>query len=116
MTTVATAGAIIFAPSSAHAGDAELRLKQVITSFDGTPIIVTFMPAEGLQQGEQAPTILMPPGWSSGGDSKPDQKTVQQLGHIGVGPLRAAGYNVATWDPRGFGGVGWRGQRELARL
>ena len=40
-----------------------------VTSFDGTDIVLSFFPAEGLQPGQKAPTILIGPGWSSGRDT-----------------------------------------------
>ncbi len=47
------------------------------------------------------PTILMGPGWSLPGDTD-----ISGQGILGGDPLKdllAAGYNVLTWDPRGFG-------------
>lgn len=113
LATTVTAGALpaIAAAQTPAASDsagntANHRIGQVITSFDGTPIIVNFMPAADLAPEQRAPTILMGPGWAAPGYTKPDEKTSKMLGYIGVGPLRDAGYNVVTWDPRGFGGSG----------
>ncbi len=68
-----------------------------ITSFDGTKIVYSFFPADGLAPGGRAPTVMVGPGYSSGraGSSDPE-----------VSALLAAGYNVLTWDPRGFGDSG----------
>jgi ABC-2 type transport system ATP-binding protein len=77
-----------------------------VTSFDGTRIVVNFFRAEGLQPGRRAPTVLVGPGWSSPGDTDPNSESSDQVGLIGLGPLRRAGYNVLTWDPRGFGQSG----------
>jgi ABC-2 type transport system ATP-binding protein len=77
-----------------------------ITSFDGTKIVYHWFPAEGLEPGQTAPTVLSGPGWSQAGDSNPDSATDNLFGGIGNGPLRKAGYNVLTWDPRGFGASG----------
>src|SRR3954469_6495276 len=74
-----------------------------VTSFDGTQIAVHFFPAAGLGAGARAPTVLFGPGWGSGGG--PGDESAPDTGRaiVGVGPLRHAGYNVVTWDPRGFG-------------
>ena len=72
-----------------------------ITSFDGTIIRAHWFPLPSLASGEVAPTVLMGPGWGSGGDTNPD--VVGILGQVNIATLRAAGYNVLTWDPRGFG-------------
>jgi ABC-2 type transport system ATP-binding protein len=77
-----------------------------VTSFDGTRIVLSFFPAEGLQAGERAPTILIGPGWSSGRDTNQDGASSDTTGTTGVGVFRRAGYNVLTWDPRGFGQSG----------
>jgi ABC-2 type transport system ATP-binding protein len=74
-----------------------------VTSFDGTRIHVNFFPASGLRAGHRAPTVMMGPGWGSAGDTNPNDATVPSLGTVGVGTLRNAGFNVLTWDPRGFG-------------
>src|SRR4029453_13251992 len=39
-----------------------------------------------------------------------NSQTLDSFGTIGLGPLRAAGYNVLTWDPRGFGQSGGPGE------
>jgi ABC-2 type transport system ATP-binding protein len=75
----------------------------VVTSFDGTRITTHFYPADGLAPGRRAPTVLQGPGWSSPGSTDPDAATSTGAGVVGLGPLRRAGYNVVTWDPRGFG-------------
>jgi ABC-2 type transport system ATP-binding protein len=77
----------------------------VMPSFDGTPIVGHFLPAAGLKPGERAPVVLKGPGWGSAGESDENAGS-DPAGTIGVGPLRAGGYNVITWDPRGFGGSG----------
>ena len=87
---------LVVAPS-ASARDA------VVTSFDGTRITTHFFPADGLTPGQRAPTVLQGPGWSSPGSTNPDAETSTGGGTVGLGPLRRAGYNVVTWDPRGFG-------------
>jgi ABC-2 type transport system ATP-binding protein len=77
-----------------------------VTSFDGTPIAVSFFPAEGLAAGQRAPTVLKGHGWGLNRDMNENSSTIEQFGQIGVGPLRHAGYNVLTWDARGFGQSG----------
>jgi ABC-2 type transport system ATP-binding protein len=77
-----------------------------VSSFDGTQIHVNFFPAAGLRAGHRAPTVMMGPGWGSAGDTNPNDATVPGLGTVGVGTLRHAGFNVLTWDPRGFGASG----------
>jgi ABC-2 type transport system ATP-binding protein len=77
-----------------------------VISFDGTPINVHFMPAAGLQAGQQAPTILDGPGLGEPGatnlNGTPlDGILTDNLGAVGVATLLDAGYNVVTWDPRG---------------
>lgn len=74
-----------------------------VTSFDGTQIHVNFFPADNPMAGDRSPTVLEGPGWGQPGDSNPESATDATVGAIGIGPLRAAGYNVLTWDPRGFG-------------
>lgn len=65
-----------------------------VTSFDGAKIVYSFFPAPGLQAGGRAPTVMVGPGYSSGRASASDST---------VAALLKAGYNVLTWDPRGFG-------------
>jgi ABC-2 type transport system ATP-binding protein len=77
-----------------------------LTSFDGTQIYVHFMPATGLQAGDVAPTIFEGPGLGMPGSTSLngtplDGILTDNLGGVQVGTLRAAGYNVVTWDPRG---------------
>src|SRR3954447_4911160 len=77
-----------------------------VTSFDGTQIAVHFFPAAGLAAGAKAPTVMFGPGWGSGGETNDESATDTGTGIVGVGLLRHAGYNVVTWDPRGFGSSG----------
>jgi ABC-2 type transport system ATP-binding protein len=93
---VAAALATLAVPASANARD------DVVTSFDGTKIVVSFFPAPNLKQGQQAPTILIGPGWAQPRDSA-DGGGSTLFGYLGPKEFLAAGYNVLTWDPRGFG-------------
>jgi ABC-2 type transport system ATP-binding protein len=76
----------------------------VVTSFDGTPIRAHWFPHPDATEAEPAPTVLMGPGWGLAGDTAVD--SIGVLGGIDIGSLRDAGYNVLTWDPRGFGQSG----------
>ena len=96
---VVALAALVAAPGASARDDA-------VTSFDGTRIVLSFFPAEGLQAGERAPTILIGPGWSSGRDTNQDSASSAMTGTTGTGVFRRAGYNVLTWDPRGFGQSG----------
>lgn len=74
-----------------------------VTSFDGTVIRAHWFPV-GLADGRPAPTVLMGPGWSLPGDTDTTANGV--LGGLAIRDLRQDGYNVLTWDPRGFGHSG----------
>ena len=88
---------VLAAPAAAHARDA------TVTSFDGTQIILSFHPAP---QGGKAPTILEGHGWGGSRETNPEAKSDEATGNVGVGALRKAGFNVLTWDSRGFGNSG----------
>ncbi len=89
--------AFLAAPAAAQARDA------TITSFDGTQIVLSFHPAPG---GGKAPTILEGHGWGGSRETNPEAKSDETTGNVGVGALRKAGFNVLTWDSRGFGNSG----------
>lgn len=72
-----------------------------VTSFDGTVIRAHWFPLVAADSGTTAPTVLMGPGWGSAGDT--DVNSIGILGVVNIATLRAAGFNVLTWDPRGFG-------------
>lgn len=76
----------------------------VMTSFDDTSIRLHWFPLPGAGADDPAPTVLMGPGWGLAGDTEAD--AVGVLGSVDIASLRAAGYNVLTWDPRGFGQSG----------
>jgi ABC-2 type transport system ATP-binding protein len=90
-------GLLLIAPAAAHARDA------TITSFDGTQIVLSFHPSPN---GGKAPTILEGHGWGGSRQTNPDAASDEATGNVGVGPLRKAGFNVLTWDARGFGDSG----------
>ena len=69
-----------------------------VTSFDGTTIRLHWFPAPG--DGAH-PTVLMGPGWSQPGATLAQDPIL--FGALGISGMNDAGYNVLTWDPRGFG-------------
>ena len=81
-----------------------------VSSFDGTQIDTNFYPAAGLQQGQTAPTVLVGSFWGLPAYSN----LIGTINSIGVetfsinaelvGPatLTADGYNVITWNARGW--------------
>jgi ABC-2 type transport system ATP-binding protein len=79
-----------------------------ITSFDGTQIVAHWFVGKGVGPGGRAPTVLEGPGWSSAGDT--DNGTAGGAGAIfgvpGISGFINHGFNVLTWDPRGFGQSG----------
>jgi ABC-2 type transport system ATP-binding protein len=79
-----------------------------ITSFDGTKIAAHWFVGKGVGAGDRAPTILEGPGWSQGGDTNSgggsDAGAI--FGVPGISTFISHGYNVLTWDPRGFGQSG----------
>jgi ABC-2 type transport system ATP-binding protein len=86
--------AVTVAPAVARDGS--------VTSFDGTKIAYHFYPRPGLAAGQRAPTLMDGPGYASGGAAESDATVQAALND---------GYNVLTWDPRGFGQSG--GQVEV---
>ncbi len=78
-----------------------------ITSFDGTVIRAHWFPLAAFrpQTGSGPhPTVLMGPGWSLPGDTDTTGQGI--LGGAPIKGLLDGGYNVLTWDPRGFGKSG----------
>ena len=67
----------------------------VVPSFDGTPIVAHWFPNPSLSAGQRAPVVLNGPGWSQPGENNPSTGAIKRL--------HDQGYNVLTWDPRGFG-------------
>jgi ABC-2 type transport system ATP-binding protein len=94
---VLAAALLFLAPAAAQARDA------TITSFDGTQIVLSLHPAPG---GDRAPTILEGHGWGGSRETNPNAASDEATGNVGVGALRRAGFNVLTWDARGFGTSG----------
>jgi ABC-2 type transport system ATP-binding protein len=75
-----------------------------LTSHDGTEIRLHWFPADDVSAEAPAPTVLMGPGWSLPG-SVEDTETIM-FGALDIGRMNQEGYNVLTWDPRGFGKSG----------
>lgn len=72
-----------------------------MVSFDGTKIRAHWFP---LDAKTKAPTVLMGPGWSMAGDTNTTSTDLPtEMNVLSIPALRKAGYNVLTWDPRGFG-------------
>lgn len=93
-------GATLLCAPAASARD------DVVESFDGEPIVTSFFPAKHLGDGERAPTVLVGHGWGGPRDDDRESQSSEAFGSIGIGPLREAGFNVLSWDARGFGGSG----------
>ena len=75
----------------------------VVTSFDGTPIVVHFFgPATEPPEG-RAPTVLVGATYPSPGETRAELDVGDR---IGLATLRNAGFNVLTFDARGLGGSG----------
>ena len=82
-------------------GKPPIAFTTTVVSFDDTPISVNYFPRIGLRDNESAPTILNGPSLATAGYIDPTQE-LTVFGLVpGLKPLRAAGYNVVTWDPRG---------------
>jgi ABC-2 type transport system ATP-binding protein len=101
-TLLAATAAVLLIASAAQARNA------TVTSFDGTRIAVSFFPAQGLSPGQRAPTILEGHGWGQSRGMNPTSTSDELFGQTGLGPLRRAGFNVLTWDARGWGQSGGR--------
>lgn len=72
-----------------------------MAAFDGAQIRLHWFPAPGATGAAPKPTVLMGPGWGLAGDMKGGSTVL--FGALSVDGLNQAGYNVLTWDPRGFG-------------
>ena len=49
---------------------------------------------------------MMTHGWGGNRETDGNAASLEPLGSVGAGPLRRAGFNVLTWDSRGFGQSG----------
>ena len=68
------------------------------------PSASTGFPIRWARRGRSHPTVLMGPGWGSSGDTDTSQAGIQ--GALSIAQLWHGGFNVLTWDPRGFGHSG----------
>jgi ABC-2 type transport system ATP-binding protein len=75
-----------------------------ITSFDGTTIRAHWFPRS--TTGATSPTVLKGPGWGQPGDTDTQSSGYGLFGDLNIHALNTSGYNVLTWDPRGFGKSG----------
>lgn len=75
-----------------------------LTSFDGTALRLHWFPLQGSGE-EPVPVVMVGPGWSMPGATG-DGVDVIGLSSSPIDGLHQAGFNVLTWDPRGFGESG----------
>ncbi|PWJ27173.1 ABC-2 type transport system ATP-binding protein [Branchiibius hedensis] len=85
------------APAAVPSGPIAFSIK----SFDGTTITGNYFRSPA-SDGRRAPTVLEGPGWGGAALTDPTAGTSTSGGTIGVAPLLANGYNVVSWNPRGF--------------
>ncbi|MFC4913598.1 alpha/beta hydrolase family protein [Actinomadura gamaensis] len=97
-TTALTAALPLALAVPAHADGAPAPRTVKLASFDGVHIVTNFFPAKGLATGAKAPTILLGHGWGGRAETDPAK------GQLAL--FTAAGYNVVTWNARGFGSEG----------
>ena len=89
--------------------------RYTLTSFDGTELTINWFPNADATKADPRPTILMGPGWGQAGDTNVNATGV--LGSpLSIGSLWTSGYNVLTWDPRGFGSSGGKATVDSARF
>ena len=111
-TTTSTAAGGTVATAACHHPAATVQAVPVagvptdwgVTSFDGTVIRAHWFPLSVYRPQDGPgphPTVLMGPGWSLSGDTNTSGTGI--LGGAPIRDLLDAGYNVLTWDPRGFG-------------
>lgn len=97
--TALAAGAVGAVGAGSASGAVAATPTFSVTSFDGTTITGTYFRSPA---GGRAPTVLFGPGWGGEALSDPAAPSSPAGGTIGVAPLLAAGYNVVSWNPRGF--------------
>ena len=101
--------------SAASRPTAERPASFSVTSFDGTIITGDFFVAPGASARHRTPTVLEGPGWGEPALDDPTEQTDPTVGIIGVAPLLAAGYNVVSWNPRGFSTSTGRAEADSSR-
>lgn len=75
-----------------------------VRTFDRVKIRAHWFPLATATADQPAPTVLMGPGWGQAGDT--NVESIGFLGALNIASLQDAGFNVLTWDPRGFGQSG----------
>jgi ABC-2 type transport system ATP-binding protein len=86
-----------------------------IVSFDGTTIRAHWFP-RAAAAGVKSPTVLKGPGWGQPGDVDTKSNGYGLFGDVDIHALNTAGYNVLTWDPRGFGKSGGTVETDSAQF
>lgn len=112
---VAATLAVAVTPVPSQAAGPVERRDATLASFDGTPIVTHLFTAPEVREGrrDQAPTVMLGHGWTQSGPTRvEDAHSAGQVTPIGVGDLLAAGYNVVTWDARGWGKSGGQVQAD----
>ncbi len=77
-----------------------------VTSFDATRIRAHWFPNPRATGSIRLPTVLKGPGWGQAGDTNTRTLGSGLFGDVNIADLWNAGFNVLTWDPRGFGKSG----------
>ncbi|MFN2556106.1 MAG: CocE/NonD family hydrolase [Nitriliruptorales bacterium] len=90
----AASGAV--APPATARGAETRRLRQVVTSFDGTPLYSTLFLPSGASGASPVPLVLRSHGWGGHGEREVTAGSTLER-------LLVDGYAVLTWDARGFG-------------
>ena len=85
----------------------------VVTSFDGTQLQVSLHPCRRPEARPAGADDPPDPRLGRSRDTNPDSPSSDATGNVGTGPLRNAGFNVLTWDSRGFGQSGGTVDRRL---
>src|SRR5262249_29593712 len=98
----AVAPIVVNVGTLAPAGTPVAFTVKIPSPADGALISTNFFPATTVVEGaDSAPTILNGPGLTAAGNTDPNSTFVGLVPVPGLEPLRDAGYNVVTWDPRG---------------
>jgi ABC-2 type transport system ATP-binding protein len=85
------------APSAPAAQAPRIEDGIVIESFDGTPIVATFILPPGASPRNRVPVVFMTHGWGGVRERTPGGALAELL---------ERGYALLTWDSRGFGESG----------
>ncbi|MCX6481053.1 MAG: X-Pro dipeptidyl-peptidase (S15 family), partial [Mycobacterium sp.] len=82
-------------------GDTPVAFTYDVESFDGVKLSTNFFPAAQLASGATAPTTIIAPGFGAPGGTRPYDVYALKNEVPGIATMRALGYNVVTFDPRG---------------